>query len=301
MPILFTLGTLALVIFLGWFARHLKILSSAHTRGMSSYIYYFALPALFFEQITRTDLTTIDSKIIIGSIAPILALVALLLLLHLVKILSKENFVLLALAIVFGSNAFFGITFFQAFAGAVGLKFAVISSSVLGPVGIALTIYIFEYATSHGKAWCFCGKILRNPLIISILAGTVFSILKIPFTPVLDAAAMLGQTAGPLAIFALGAFIFENFSLTEFKKSLPFSIFRLLALPAATFLILNFWLKPTGNLNEFLLLQSGIPAAISLSVFAERYNFRVATISNFVVGTSLGSFVIIGIAYFLVN
>lgn len=301
MPIFFALGTLAIVIFFGWLARRLKILSAEHTRGMSSYIYYFALPALFFAKIARLDLATIDPKIFVGSLAPILALLVILIFLKITKILSKENFVLLALAIVFGSNAFFGITFFEALAGETGLEFAVISSSILGPIGIILTIYIFEYATNRGEGWCFCGKIFRNPLILAIIAGVIFSLAKIPLEPLLDAAALIGTTAGPLAIFALGTFIFENFSLVEFKKSLPFAIFRLLALPAAAFLILNFWLEPTGDLYKFLFLQSGIPAAISLAVFAKRYNFRIATISNFVVATSLGSFVILGIAYFLVN
>lgn len=301
MPIFFALGTLALVIFFGWLARRLEILSSEHTRGMSSYIYYFALPALFFSKIADTDLTTIDPKIVLGSVAPIFVLIVILLLLRVIRVLSKENFVLLALSIVFGSNAFFGVTFFQALAGDAGLSFSVISSAILGPVGIFLTIYLFEYATARGRGWCFCGKILRNPLIIAIFAGVVFSLAKIPLGPVLDAAAMLGQTAGPLAIFALGTFIFGSFSFAELEHSLVFALFRLIVLPAVTFLLLIFWLKPTGQLHEFLFLQSGIPAAISLAVFAERYNFRVATISNFVVVTSLGSFVILGIAYFLIN
>ena len=301
MPIFFALGTLALVIFFGWLARKLGILNTEHTRGMSGYIYYFALPALFFAKIARTDLATIDPKIVVGSLAPILALLVILILLRATKILSKNNFVLGSLAIVFGSNAFFGITFFEALAGDAGLEFAVISSSVLGPVGILLTIYLFEYATARGNGWCFCGKVFRNPLIISILAGVVFSLAKIPAEPLLDAAALLGTTAGPLAIFALGTFIFENFSWSEMRKSAPFALFRLVALPAATFLILQFWLRPIGELRGFLFLQSGIPAAISLAVFAKRYNFRVAEIAGLVVATSLGSFVILGIAYFLVN
>ncbi|MCF7845725.1 MAG: AEC family transporter [Candidatus Peribacteraceae bacterium] len=301
MPIFFALGTLAVVVFLGWLARRLKVLSSEHTRGMSSYIYYFALPALFFSKLAQTDLTTIDPKLVAGSLAPIFALLALLMLLRAIKVFSKENFALLALTIVFGSNAFFGITFFEALAGETGLDFAVITSSILGPVGIFLTIYIFEYATNHGKGWCFCGKIFRNPLILSILAGVIFSLLNIRFEPLLDGVALIGQTAGPLAIFALGTFLYENLSFKEFKNSVWFALFRLLALPVVTFLILNFWLLPEGNLREFLFLQSGIPAAVSLAVFAKRYNFHVETVANFVVITSLGSFLILGIAYFLVN
>ncbi|MFH0776524.1 MAG: AEC family transporter [Patescibacteria group bacterium] len=301
MPILFALGTLAVVIFLGWLARRIGILSPENTRGMSAYIYYFALPTLFLPKIARLDLTTLDPKILIGSLAPILVLLGLLLLLRLTRILSKTNFVLLALAIVFGSNAFFGLTFFEALAGSSGLDFAIVSSAILGPVGVVLTIYIFEYATNRGQGWCFCGKILRNPLILAILAGLICSLAKIRIDFLFDGLELLGQTAGPLAIFALGTFIYDKFSWAELKKSAIFAFFRLLALPLATFLLLHFWLVPSGQLREFLILQSGIPAAISLAVFAEKYNYKIAEAANLVVLTSLGSFVILGIAYFLIN
>jgi hypothetical protein len=301
MEIFFALGVLAIVVFLGSLARRLQIISPENTRGMSAYIYYFALPALFFPKIAMMDLATLNSKIIIGSLAPIFALLVILLALKIFKILSKESFVLLGLSVAFGSNAFFGITFFEALRGEAGLDFAVISSSILGPVGIFLTIYLFEYATNRGSGWCFCGKIFRNPLILAILAGIIFSLLKIRIGFLFEGIAMLGKTAGPLAIFALGTFIFDNFSFSSLRKTLHFALFRLLLLPVVTFLILNFWLRPIGELREFLILQAGIPAAISLAVFARKYNYKTAELSNLVVVTSLGSFVVLGIAYFFIN
>ena len=301
MEIFFALGVLAVVVFLGWLARKTGVLSDEHTRGMSSYLYYFALPALFFSRIARTDLPSIDVDIAVGSLTPIFTLLAILALLRMTKILTKRTFTLFAISIVFGSNAFFGITFFEALAGEAGLDFAVISASILGSVGIALSIYLFEYATNRGEGWCLCGKIFRNPLILSILAGVLFSLLNLRLDPLIDGIALLGGTAAPLAIFALGTFIYENFSFAEIKKSIPFALFRLLALPAVSFLILNFWLRPVGDLREFLFLQSGIPAAISLAVFAKRYDFEVATISGLVVMTSLASFLVLGIAYFLIT
>lgn len=301
MEIFFALGVLAVVVFLGWLSRRLGIISLGNTVGMSSYIYYFALPALFFPKIAQMNLTQdLDTAIILGSLLPIMSLLSVLLILKVTKLLSKKQFVLLALAVAFGSNAFFGITFFEALGGESGLNFAVLSSSILGPVGILLTIYIFEYATNRGEGWCFCGKLLRNPLILAILAGIVFSLLEIRIGFLFEGIEMLGKTAGPIAIFALGTFIHDNFSLKTMHNAVPFALFRLLVLPIAAFLVMTYVLDASAGLERMLILQSGIPAAISLAVFARKYDYHVAEISNLVVLTSLGSFLVLGVAYFMI-
>lgn len=301
MEIFFALGVIAIVAFLGWLSRRLNILSKENTRGMSSYIYYFALPALFFPKIAQMDLANLNGEIVLGSLLPIFSILIFLLFLKITRIISKHTFILLALATSFGSNAFFGITFFETLAGADGLDFAILTSSILGPVGIFITIYIFEYASSRGEGWCFCGKIMRNPLIISILLGVVVSLLKIEGGFIFQGIETLGKTAGPLAEFALGTFIYDNFSFEKLRHSYAFALFRLIALPLVSFLIISTWLNVEGETGKFLILQGGIPSAISLGVFASRYNYKVDEISNLVVLTSLGSFVVLGIAYFLIN
>jgi len=301
MQIFFALGVIAVVAFLGWLARKLNILTKENTRGMSSYIYFFALPALFFPKIAQMDLASLDGEIIVGSLLPLFSILLILLLLKLAQIISKHTFVLLSLATAFGSNAFFGITFFETLGGKSGLNFAILTSSILGPVGILLTIYIFEYATNRGKGWCFCGKIISNPLIISILLGVVVSLLKFEGGFLFKGIETLGKTAGPLAEFALGTFVYDNFSLAKLKHSYAFALFRLIALPLVSFLIIKICLSVEGEMGKFLILQGGIPSAISLGVFASRYNYKVDEISNLVVVTSLGSFFVLGLAYFLIT
>ncbi len=53
------------------------------------------------------------------------------------------------------------------------------------------------------------------------------------------------------------------------------------------------------ELKQFLLLQTAIPAAVSLVIFAERYNYKIAEITGIVILTSLFSFGFITINYFL--
>ena len=300
MEIILALAVIAPVIFFGWLSRKTEILSSEHSRGLSHYIYYFALPALFLVKVASIDIPSLNPVIVTGSVVPVFGLIVLLLILQLLKILPKDIFILLALSIVFGSNAFFGVAFFEALRGEPGLNFGIITSSILGPIEIIGSILLFEYATNKEKGARFLKKIFSNPLILSIAAGVVFSLTHFKIDFLFNALKMVGQTAAPVAIFTLGVFMFDNFSLRSVKRSFLYALFRLIALPLAVFLVVA-WLNPGDpSLKEMLLLQAGIPMAISLAVFAKRYNYKVTEISDMVILTSIGSFIVLTAMYFLI-
>jgi len=300
MQVLFSLFTIAILIALGFLARKLSILSEEHTKGISSFVYYFALPALFFTKIANMNLWDFheDFIIIIGSLLPIAVIITCLLIFYVLNLIKKDTFVLLCLSIVFGSNVFFGITFFEASFGNDGLEFAVLTSSFLGPIGIILSIFLFEFATNKAHSGALFIRIFTNPLIIAIFLGLAFSMLNIHIQFLFSSLEMLGRTAGPLSIFVLGLFIYNNFSLLALKRSFLYSIFRLTILPIVTYLILLL-LNVQPDLKSFLFLQSGIPVAISLAIHSERFNYKNAEISGMVIGTSLGSFPVLYLLYCL--
>lgn len=300
MQILISLGIIAPIVLLGFVSRKFNAISQERSLSLNSFVYYFALPALFIAKISHLDLANLNLQIIWGSVLPIFILLALLLLLRAIKILKKEIFILLSLSVVFSSNAFFGVPFFESFAGQSGLEFAIITSSILGPLGIIISIFLFEYANKKGEAINYLKKIFLNPLILSIIIGIIFSIFKFNNNFLIDSLDLLGKTAGPVAIFSLGMFIHDNFSLAGFKKSIPFSLFRLIFLPIAAFLTI-FLLSIDMEIKNYLVLQTGLPVAISLVVFARRYNYNVNCISNIVIVSSLASFISLSVLFFLSN
>lgn len=300
MEIILALAVIAPVIFLGWLSRKTDILTTEHSRGLSQYVYYFALPALFLVKVSSINIPDLDPTIVTGSVLPIFLLVFVLLFLHLMKVIHKDIFILLTLSVIFGSNAFFGVAFFEALRGEAGLNFGIITSSLLGPIEIIGSILLFEYATKKEKGLKFLKKVFINPLIISIAAGVFFSLTELKVDFLFSALKIVGKTAGPVAIFALGIFMYDNFSLHSVKRSLAYSIFRIIALPLSTFIIIT-WLSPEdSSIREMLLLQAGVPMAISLSVFAKKYNYKIAQISDMVILTSIGSFIVLIAMYFLV-
>jgi len=299
MEILNSLFMLLIVALLGMLSRKAKIFSEEHIKTLSSFIYYFALPSFFFVSISKTDILSLDHKVLLGSILPILIVILTLYALKVFQFMTKDNFILLSLSICFGSNAFFGIAFFETLYGGKWLSLAIITASIFGVTGIVLTLILFEYANKKEKGLEFFLKIIKNPLIVSIFLGLLSSVLKIRLEVITNALSMLGKTAGGLAIFALGIFIYDNFSIQSAKKALLYSIFRSIMLPLSTYLVIHIVTIENSEISRFLFLQSGIPAAISLVVFAERYEYKQAEVTGIVILTSLFSFIGLIILFFI--
>ena len=291
MEVLKSLFTILIIVLLGIASRKTKIFSREHVKTLSSFVYYFGLPALFYVKLSTTNIPALDSTIILGSVLPILLITLVLYLLKIAKRISKEQFILFGLSISFGSNAFFGIAFFETLYDGKWLSNAIVAASAFGIVGIPLSLTLFEYATRKGKGFGFIFKAFRNPLIIAIFLGISSSLLGFHLDALNNALSLIGKTSSGIAIFALGIFLYDNFSLKAAQKALTYSLFRMISLPLATWLLLVFIMRDSPNLNQFLFLQSGIPAAISLVVFAERYNYKLPEVTGIVILTSVFSFV----------
>ena len=291
MEIIESLLVILIVALLGMLSRKTRIFSSEHIKIISSFVYYFALPSLFFVSLSNTDLLAIDYQAAVGSLLPIVILLIVLYVLKLIKILSKDSFILLSLSISFGSYAFFGVAFFETLYGGKWLPLTIVMSSILGFAGILFALVFFEYANKKERGVGFLLKIIKNPLVISLILGVACSLFGVRLEMLNNGLSLLGKTAGGLAIFSLGIFIYDNFSIEAIRKASIYSIFRFLALPLATTLVVLFIIDVNLELQRYLILQSGIPAAISLAVFAERYEYKLAEVTGIVIITSILSFI----------
>ena len=264
-------------------------------------MYYFGLPALFFVKISALDLTSLDLRLVLGSLLPTASLLLFLLFLKWVGVLNNDTYFLLSFSTSFGSHAFFGVAFFETFQDGIWLEQAIIAASLLGILGIFTTLSLLEYASQQEKRGSFLGKIFTNPLILSILLGAVFSLFGIKMNFLNNSFSLVGQTASAIAIFVLGMFIHDRFSLEIIRGALPYSLFRMLALPLITWITIQYILPGSGEINQFLLLENSMPAAIALVVFAERYDYKVTETAGIVSLTSILSFLGLTGVFYLSN
>jgi len=299
MEVLTSLFTILIIVLLGILSRKLSIFKAEHAKTLSSFVYYFGLPALFFTKLSTLNLYNLDIQLVLGTLLPTVILLVILLLIKTVNLIKKDTYILLSLSISFGSYAFFGVAFFETFQGGKWLANSILSASLLGVLGIISTLSLLEYAKGQKQGRGFLGKIFTNPLILSILFGTAASLIGFQLDFLNKAFLLVGQTASAIAIFVLGMFIYDRFSVEIIKDAFFYSLFRMVGLPLAAFLVIQYILPGSADINQYLLLENGMPSAIALVVFAERYEYKINETTGIVSLTSIFSFVGLTVIYYL--
>ena len=299
MEVLTSLLTILIIVLLGILSRKLGVFKAEHAKTLSSFVYYFGLPTLFFVKITSLDLYSLDLQFVLGTLLPTSLLLILLLVLKTMRVLKKDAYILLSLSISFGSYAFFGVAFFETFQAGRWLELSILSASLLGILGIISTLLLLEYANQKKQSGGLLKKVFTNPLIISILISTLASLVGFKVEFLSSAFSLVGKTASATAIFVLGMFIYDRFSIKMLKDSLTYSLFRLIGMPLAAWLTIRFIIPGSEEFSQFLLLENSMPAAIALVVFAERYDYKVTETAGIVSLTSILSFLGLTVVYYL--
>jgi malonate transporter len=286
-PILLLMGT-------GFLSRRIGVLKSGDERVLSAYVYYFALPALFIVNISGIELTEETLRFGLAGIIPVLVSVLVHSALYLVLRFSKETLYLLILSTVFGSLSFFGIPFVTfAFPTRQAERLATFSSASIAIVSVTVSMTVLELYSLRGSSVTeglkhVASRLLRNPLVVSILFGFLLASVKIEIPAALSTPLhMLGSTTSTVAIFMLGVFLYGR-KYTHMSKALKLSLLRIAFLPAValfTTMVFNLSYLETAT----LVLMHGMPVAISMIVLSERYGFYKETIASLILVSSLAA------------
>lgn len=301
-----TIVPIIILIGIGFFSRERGILKAGDERVLSAYIYYFALPALFFVNVAEMSFTEKTLKFILAGIIPIFVVLIIYIILYFILKFGKNTLYLLIFSTVFGSLAFFGIPFIMfAFPTEYGEHLAVLSSSFISIVSVTIAITVLElYKLEKSPAWKGLKNVLKrfskNPLIISILSGTVLSLTKINIpSPVSAALHMLGKTTATVAIFMLGVFLYRR-KYENIIKAFELSLLRIIFLPLIALLTIRLFKLP-GMERSTLVLMHSMPVAISMVVLSQRYNFYKETIASLTLVSSVGALVYLNLWLFVLG
>ena len=205
-PILLLIGT-------GLLSRRMRISKAGDERVFSAYVYYFALPSLFFINMTEANFTSETLIFTIAGVSPLFVMLMIYSFLYLIFRFSRNIFYLLTVSTVFGSLAFFGIPFITFAFPADGERLATLAAAFIAIVGVTtsliiLELYELEKSTKIEGIKKIAKRLSRNPLMISILSGLFLSLVGIEIpAPISDSLHMLGSTISIVAMFMLGVSI----------------------------------------------------------------------------------------------
>lgn len=137
--------------------------------------------------------------------------------------------------------------------------------------------------------------ILKNPIIISIVLGFLYSMLKLSMPEILETAINnVAKMATPLALICIGAGFEGKKAVKMIKPTLVASTIKLV-LQSVVFLPLAVWLGFTGDKLLALMIMLGSPTTPSSYVMARNMGHEgVLTSSVIVMTTILSSFTITG-------
>ena len=288
-----TIVPILLLIGMGFLSRKMGVLKSGDQRVLSAYVYYFALPALFFINMVETNFIE-ELRFIFAGIIPVFVVLTVYIFLYFVFRFSEDTLYLLILSTVFGSIAFFGIPFITfAFPTMQGEHLATLSAATIAIVSVTISItvlelYKLEKPTIRQGLKHVLKRFSRNPLIISILSGILLSLIGVEIpSPISTSLHMLGGTTSTVAVFMLGVFLYGR-KYTNIVEAFELSLLRIVFLPIVAFLATMLFNLPSVE-RSVLVLMHGMPVALSMIVLSERYDFYKETIASLILVSSLGA------------
>ena len=146
-----------------------------------------------------------------------------------------------------------------------------------------LALYSGDKSIRENK-WDIALRIMRNPIIISVIAGMIFSISNIQMPLVIDRSLdILSGLALPMALLIIGGSLSFKLMRLNMLPVLSTGIIKLVLLPGLGFLLFSLsGLVPADYLPGLILLAS--PTATVTYVMAKEMNgdtdFAVAAIST---------------------
>jgi predicted permease len=288
------------IIFAGWACGWARVLGQDSSEALNRYVYWVALPALLFIGMARVPIGAIFNLpflaaylLGVAGIAAVAVIVA-----RLAFPGGVAQLTLGALSATFANTGYMGIPLFLTAFGPTGTLPAVIATVINAAVMIGGAIAVIEAGThEHGLARGLRRAALAlasNPLVMGPAAGIAASALGLEPPRALQVFCdLLGASAGPCALFAIGLFLASQSAgaLVGGKRAIEagwLTFLKLVGQPALTYgLARLFGLDQHWSFAAALL--SGLPTGALTFVLAQNYGIYVVRASAVILASTIVS------------
>lgn len=294
-----------LVMVVGYFLRRIGMLNESFCAVANKYVFKVALPLLLFKDIAETDLRT-DFNLTFVLYCMIVTTVMFLGIWVLTAWLMPDKSLVGAFsqAAARSSAAVLGIAFVENIYGNAGLTPMMIVAAV--PLFNIYSVVILTFSAQHrekgrGAIRTACINVLKNPIILGILAGLPFSLLgiSIPTIP-LKTITSISNTATPIALLVVGTGFEGRKALSKLKPTVIASLIKLVILPAV-FLPIAIACGLAGTEMIAILIMVGSPTTVSCYIMAKNMDNDGELTSSIIVLTTLLSSVTLTFWIFLLR
>jgi malonate transporter and related proteins len=272
------------LVLIGYLGGRRSWLSQEQVKGLSTFVFYLAIPALLFRSLGRGDvLQALDLHILAVYFAGIfLVMVVAWVTGWLVFGNSAQELPVMALGATYSNIVLLGIPLIYALYGEAGLLPIMMIVSLHSLVLLPLTMVLIEVGRGADGG---IGQVLaptfkavaKNPVILSIVAGITFSLsgLTLP-GPVDRFASLLGGASAPCALFALGATLSVYRLGGDLRESATIVAFKLLLLPVFVWVLATQLFQLPSLWVAVATVTAALPTGVNVFIIADQYKVYLA-------------------------
>lgn len=293
-----------LTMILGWFFRKTSMMDEAFVQKMNKFVFQAALPVLVFQDLATVDFAEVwDIRFVLfcflATLISILAVTGFSYFLGDRRI--QGEFIQASYR---SSAAILGIAFIQNIYGDAGMAPLMIIATV--PLYNIMAVVVLTVMKPErepvGKQVVFdtLKGIVTNPIILGILAGMVWSLLKLPIPVIMEKTLKnLAVLATPLGLMAMGASFDGKKAGEKIKPAVIASLIKLVLL-AAVFLPIAVHMGFTREKLVAILVMLGSATTVSCFIMAKNMGHEGTLTSSVVMLTTFFSaFTLTGWLYLL--
>jgi malonate transporter and related proteins len=276
------------LIFCGYGAGRLNLLTATAAAGVNTFVFYFALPAFLFSLMSSSPIAEVLNGPFIG--AYVCASLAVFGLAaaggRLLFDVGRGEAAVQGLAAVLPNTGYMGIPLAVAVFGREAAVPLVVGLTLDGVLLIPLGILLIESEKGREagplrSALSTLPNLVRNPLIISIFAGLAASAIGVTTpTPVSNFLDLLGGAAGPCALFALGATLASRSVAGGAAEISYMTVMKLFVHPATLLLTTAVLFDVDPLWATAALLGAALPVAANVFIVARQYDTYVTRASG---------------------
>ncbi len=278
-----------LIIALGWVIRRANLLDTGIWPPLERLIYFILFPCLLVQNLATADLAGIDIAPMGAALLSAIFLMtgALSLLRTRLGLSGPEYSSLFQGAVRW--NGFVGIAAASSLFGTAGLALMAIAIAFMVPVVNLLSITVLTRHASVEPASLRAALIavIRNPLILSCVAGIALNAAGIGLAPILDTTLkLMGSAALPLGLLAVGAAL-DLSHMRQFRGAIALGAsLKMLGMPLLV--ALTTWLfNVEGLTRDVAILCASVPGATSAYILARQLGGDAPMMAGLITATTV--------------
>lgn len=291
---------------IGYAFALLGLFTQAHGQGLSRYVMNFAIPILLFQSLSRIELPETINWVFFSSYYGVaLAIYATGFLIGCRWFgYGRKGGALFGMGSSYSNLVLIGIPVITAALGDAALLPHLLIISFHSAIQFTLTTVLAESETAGSTNSIDlirlpAHKIIKNPIIIGLIAGLLFNWLAVPIPAVIESTiTLIRGSALPAALFMLGASLAAYKISGQLNQASVIIALKIFLQPLLVYLLVVVLFDLPQPWAGVAVIAAGLPAGVNSAVFANKYDAVVAPIGTAVL---LSTLISIGTISFLLT